>query len=54
MTKFCLLLLSTNLFTPSSALAQAAPAQAGYCWGRADWPVVRCEDAQLRCDSSIS
>ena len=26
----------------------------GYCWGRTDWPVVRCEDAQLRCDASTS
>lgn len=32
-------------------LTQAPP---GYCWGRADWSVVRCEAAQLRCDSSIS
>lgn len=26
----------------------------GYCWGRADWPVVRCEDRQLRCDEPTS
>lgn len=26
----------------------------GYCWGRADWPVVRCEEQQVRCDASTS
>jgi hypothetical protein len=26
----------------------------GYCWGRTDWPSVRCERQQLRCDSSTS
>lgn len=26
----------------------------GYCWGRADWPLVRCEDQQLRCDAPVS
>ena len=26
----------------------------GYCWGRTDWPVVRCEDQQLRCDNASS
>ena len=25
---------------------------AGYCWGRADWPVVRCIDPAVRCDDS--
>lgn len=24
---------------------------ARYCWGRSDWPVVRCEDHQERCDA---
>jgi hypothetical protein len=23
----------------------------GYCWGRADWPSVRCEDEQERCNA---
>ena len=26
----------------------------GYCWGREDWPAVRCEDQQLRCDTPTS
>lgn len=26
----------------------------GYCWGRADWPAVHCEDQQLRCDKPTS
>lgn len=26
----------------------------GYCWGRADWPVVRCEDQQLLCSQATS
>jgi hypothetical protein len=26
----------------------------GYCWGRTDWPQLRCEDQQLRCDASLS
>lgn len=26
----------------------------GYCWGRTDWPAVRCEDQQLRCDKPVS
>ena len=26
----------------------------GYCWRRPDWPVVRCEDQQLRCESATS
>ena len=26
----------------------------GYCWGRTDWPSLRCERQQLRCDSSTS
>ncbi len=26
----------------------------GYCWRRPDWPVTRCEDQQLRCESPIS
>lgn len=26
----------------------------GYCWGRTDWPLVRCEDQQLRCDKPVS
>lgn len=25
---------------------------AGYCWGRTDWPVVRCIDPAVRCDDS--
>jgi hypothetical protein len=24
----------------------------GYCWARPDWPVMRCEDRQLRCDAA--
>lgn len=24
----------------------------GYCWARPDWPVIRCEDRQLRCDAA--
>ena len=24
----------------------------GYCWARPDWPVMRCEDRQLRCDAT--
>ena len=26
----------------------------GYCWGRTDWPVVRCEQQQVRCDNATS
>lgn len=26
----------------------------GYCWGRADWPSVHCEDQQVRCDKATS
>lgn len=26
----------------------------GYCWGRADWPLVHCEDQQLRCEKATS
>ncbi len=26
----------------------------GYCWGRTDWPTVRCEDQQVRCDAPVS
>lgn len=26
----------------------------GYCWGRADWPVMRCENRQVRCDAATS
>jgi hypothetical protein len=26
----------------------------GYCWGRADWPVVRCEDQQVLCTEATS
>jgi hypothetical protein len=26
----------------------------GYCWGRADWPDVHCEDQQVRCDRATS
>lgn len=26
----------------------------GYCWGRADWPVVRCEDQQVLCAQATS
>jgi hypothetical protein len=29
-------------------------APAGYCWGRADWPVVRCEDQQVLCSAPTS
>lgn len=24
----------------------------GYCWGRADWPSVRCVEPSLRCDTT--
>ncbi len=24
----------------------------GYCWARPDWPVMRCEERQLRCDAA--
>jgi hypothetical protein len=27
---------------------------AGYCWGREDWPMMRCEQQQLRCEVPIS
>lgn len=26
----------------------------GYCWRRPDWPEVRCQDQQLRCESATS
>ena len=26
----------------------------GYCWGRADWPSVRCENQQLLCAAAAS
>ncbi|MEO8242634.1 MAG: hypothetical protein ABI832_09980 [bacterium] len=26
----------------------------GYCWRRPDWPQVRCEDQQLRCENATS
>jgi hypothetical protein len=26
----------------------------GYCWRRPDWPQVRCEDQQLRCEAATS
>lgn len=26
----------------------------GYCWGRTDWSVVRCEQQQVRCDNATS
>ena len=26
----------------------------GYCWRRPDWPITRCEDQQLRCESPTS
>lgn len=26
----------------------------GYCWGRADWPSVRCENQQLLCAAATS
>ncbi len=26
----------------------------GYCWRRPDWPSVRCEDQQLRCENATS
>lgn len=26
----------------------------GYCWGRQDWPLVRCVDRQLRCGTPVS
>ena len=29
-------------------------AGAGYCWGRADWPQVRCENRQVRCDAAAA
>ena len=32
-------------------LAQTPP---GYCWRRPDWPSVRCEDQQLRCENATS
>jgi hypothetical protein len=32
-------------------LTQTPP---GYCWRRPDWPQVRCEDQQLRCESPTS
>jgi hypothetical protein len=25
--------------------------QTGYCWGRADWPLVRCVEPAIRCDN---
>lgn len=28
--------------------------QDGYCWGRADWPMVRCERPQVRCSQPVS
>ncbi len=28
--------------------------EGGYCWGRADWPVMRCENQQVRCDAATS
>jgi hypothetical protein len=27
---------------------------AGYCWRRPEWPEVRCEDQQLRCENATS
>jgi hypothetical protein len=32
-------------------LTQTPP---GYCWRRPDWPQVRCEDQQLRCENATS
>jgi hypothetical protein len=26
----------------------------GYCWRRPDWPTVRCEDQQVRCENATS
>ncbi|QYZ68135.1 hypothetical protein [Neotabrizicola shimadae] len=26
----------------------------GYCWGRQDWPLIRCERPQVRCDQPVS
>lgn len=26
----------------------------GYCWRRPEWPLVRCQDQQLRCESATS
>ena len=26
----------------------------GYCWRRPEWPMMRCEDQQLRCESATS
>lgn len=26
----------------------------GYCWGRADWPVMRCQDQQVLCTDATS
>lgn len=25
--------------------------ETGYCWGRADWPLVRCVEPAIRCDN---
>jgi hypothetical protein len=33
---------------------QMTTAPLGYCWRRSDWPSVRCEDQQLRCEASVS
>jgi hypothetical protein len=32
-------------------LTQTPP---GYCWRRPNWPLVRCEDQQLRCEDATS
>ena len=26
----------------------------GYCWRRPDWPLVRCQDQQVRCENATS
>lgn len=26
----------------------------GYCWRRPDWPLVRCQEQQLRCENATS
>ncbi|MGV8985486.1 MAG: hypothetical protein ACOH2H_04275 [Cypionkella sp.] len=38
---------------PIWILRQTATPQ-GYCWGRTDWPLVHCENQQLRCDNPTS
>ena len=33
---------------------QMTETPSGYCWRRPDWPQVRCEDQQLRCEAPVS